>query len=370
MSTPPPPPPPPLPNALTLDAALATALETSHGLDLSTPEWSAAALRTPHGRAAIRAVHEAYFRAGAEVATTATYQVGAVSERDGAEDKKDNGGNSEDDNAALIRTAVRLAHEARERVLAERAAREEELGKRLFVAGSLGPYGACLADGSEYTGAYGARVGAAELRAFHRGRIGALVGAGVDLLALETVPCAEEVAVVVRLLEKEFCGVRAWVGLSVRERDERDERDERNECEQQDDDDDAIVLADGSPLAPLSHLLTLSPSITAFGPNCIAPHLVTRTLRILRRHQPHSDARTTRKPLLCYPNSGETWDAAGKAWRGSRGGGAVLAERVREWWGEGARWVGGCCRTGAEEVRVVGRVLGELGRGEGGGEGV
>ena len=164
---------------LVLDGGLSNALE-DRGHDLSTDAWTARLLLDDPGE--IAAVHRAYYEAGADVATTASYQA------------------TQD----LLAVSVRIAREVRDEVAAE-------TGRRLLVAASVGPYGALLADGSEYRGRYG--VSAATLRDFHAPRLEALAAAGPDLLAVETVPDADEAEVLVRLLGD--LGVPAWFSYAV-----------------------------------------------------------------------------------------------------------------------------------------------------------
>ena len=64
----------------------------------------------------------------------------------------------------------------------------------------------------------------------------------------------------------------------------------------------------------------------------------------------------TDKPLVAYPNSGECYQAASKQWSGDSLA-AQFGEQARHWYAEGARLIGGCCRTGPEEIRSVKQCL-------------
>ena len=181
-----------------LDGALATELQR-RGADLRDPLWSAKCLiERPE---LIRGVHADYFHAGADVATTATYQATfqAFARR----------GVSNDDASRLMREAVCLAKAAREDFWADETNRRDRL--RPLVAASIGPYGAYLADGSEYRGRY--VLDDAALEEFHRPRLQILAQAGADLLAFETLPCLREAMVLVRLL-REFPEQCAWISFS------------------------------------------------------------------------------------------------------------------------------------------------------------
>ncbi|KAL1457543.1 hypothetical protein WDU94_007759, partial [Cyamophila willieti] len=83
------------------------------------------------------------------------------------------------------------------------------------IAGSVGPYGASLRDGSEYRGDYTDRVTATRMREWHRPRIEALVEAGVDILAFETIPSSKEAMVLLELL-KEWPNQKAWLSFSCK----------------------------------------------------------------------------------------------------------------------------------------------------------
>lgn len=359
MPQPPVPPPSPAPppfhaslrhpnTPLVLDGALATQLER-FGVSLNTALWSAAALHThPH---LIRAVHRAYYLAGAHVATTASYQAtpagfAGFAGRPSVVEADDAGTDTDMDAGAdalrLIRLSVTLAQEARAEALAELRERAhhridgEQQERPLYVAGSVGPYGAHLADGSEYTGAYGPTLTEASLQAFHRARIAALLRAGADVLALETIPSAGEARALCSLLAAEFPAAQAWLSFSL-----RDAPGARGSC-----------IADGTPLREAVAGVAGCAQIVAVGVNCVAPSLVGPALRELAATAPGM-------PLLCYPNSGEMWDAKGRCWK--PGGkqweaeGEGLGEAVRGWIRDGARMVGLCCRSAPEDIKVVAR---------------
>lgn len=298
---------------LVLDGALATELE-QRGADLRDALWSARLLIEQP--ALIRQVHLDYYRAGADVATTASYQASfqGFARR----------GLSQGEAAALMQRSVQLAQEAREMFWAEPAAREGRL--RPLVAASVGPYGAMLADGSEYRGHYG--LSQAALADFHRPRLAALLQAGPDLLACETLPCLDEALALAELL-KEFPSARAWVSFSC--------RDGRHTSEGQDIGDCARALAD-------------HPQVLAVGVNCTAPQHVDEL--VARLHAAGAPR------VVVYPNSGETYDAQAKTWQGEdAGAGRSLAEAGRHWHAAGAGWIGGCCRTTPADIAALRQAL-------------
>ena len=292
---------------IVLDGALATELER-RGADLADPLWSAKCLIEQPGM--IRDVHLDYLRAGADVATTATYQATFEAfTRRGIEGPAA---------ARLMRGAVALAAAARDEFWAAATNRVGRL--KPLVAASIGPYGAMLADGSEYRGRYA--LDDAALADFHRPRLRVLADAGADLLACETLPCLREARVLANLL-REFPDVYAWISFSC--------KDGAHDCE-------------GEDIGRCAAELREHAQIAAVGVNCTPPQYIAPLLRRMRGE--------TDKPLLAYPNSGEHYDASSKQWSG---GPAPLGfgETARAWYAEGARLIGGCCRTGPADIRSV-----------------
>ena len=291
-----------------LDGGLATELERA-GFDLDHPMWSARLLsERPE---AIAAVHRAYLEAGADCITTASYQAtipGFV--RAGA---------TEPDARRLLAGSVELALRARDTFCSTAAWRDTERPRPL-VAASVGPYGAFLADGSEYTGAYD--IGFDGLLEFHRERIRLLLETGPDLLACETIPSAVEAKALAVLLG-ELADARAWVSFSCR---------------------NGSSLRDGTPFADAVRTAAAVPQVAAVGVNCTAPRFVASLLR--------SAAAVTDKPLVAYPNSGETYDAPSKAWVGTSDA-ADWGDHARVWRAAGGRLIGGCCRTGPDHIRAI-----------------
>lgn len=288
-----------------LDGGLATELER-RGADLRGRLWSARLLVDQP--ALIRQVHLSYFAAGADVAGTASYQAsiaGLLQQ-----------GITEPEAREAIRRSVQLAAEAREQFLQPGL----PPGRRPpLVAGSVGPYGAARADGSEYSGHYG--VSRQALADFHGPRLEELIRAGADLLAIETIPSPEEAEVVVQLL-RAWPAVGAWVSFSCR---------------------DGAHVCEGQPIEAAVAPIVGHPQVLAVGVNCTAPEFVEPLLHRLRR--------VTGKPLVAYPNSGEAWDATRRCWTGT--GGFDPSVEGPRWYRAGARLIGGCCRTGPDTIRAL-----------------
>ncbi|MGA8332075.1 MAG: homocysteine S-methyltransferase, partial [Mycobacterium sp.] len=275
---------------------MATELE-ARGHDLADPLWSARMLIDEPRE--ISAVHTAFFRAGATIATTASYQASfdAFAAR----------GIEHDQTVRLLRRSVELAADARDDVAAAGTGRSGSPTTQRWIAASIGPYGAALADGSEYRGRYGLSV--AQLQAWHRPRLEVLADAGADVLALETIPDVDEAEALVSVVRS--LGVPAWLSYTI----------------------DGLRTRAGQPLADAFAVATGVPEIVAVGVNCCAPADVLPAI---------APALATGKPVIVYPNSGERWDAARRAWVGPAQFSPQLAAR---WVAAGARVVGGCCRV-------------------------
>lgn len=284
-----------------LDGGLATELE-ARGADLDHHLWSARVLmESPE---LIRQVHDDFLTAGADIIATATYQAST--------DGFTRTGVTPREAHRLMRMSIELAREARTEFWSNPAHRAGRL--RPLVAASLGPYGACLHDGSEYHGRYG--LGKRALIDFHRPRLELLANDEIDLLAFETIPSRLEAEALIELLE-DFRSSPAWISFSCR---------------------DQALVCHGETFAECAALAERAKQIVAIGINCTAPRHLTALLR---------SARSVKKPLMAYPNSGETWLASGNRWVGKPGDGMDPVA----WYDAGARVFGGCCRTGPEDIR-------------------
>ncbi|MCX5527264.1 homocysteine S-methyltransferase [Streptomyces bobili] len=289
--------------AVVLDGGMSNQLESA-GHDLSDELWSARLLaERPE---AITEAHRAYFEAGANVAITSSYQATFEGFAKRGIDRQEA--------ARLLALSVELAQEA------ARRARDKGVRQPLWVAASVGPYGAMLADGSEYRGRYGLTVD--ELERFHRPRLEVLAAAGPDVLALETVPDAEEAEALLRAVRG--LGVPAWLSYSI--------AGDRTRA--------------GQPLEEAFAPAAEADEVIAVGVNCCAPEDVEGAVA--------TAARVTGKPVVVYPNSGEAWDAEARAWNGRS---TFAPEQVLAWRDSGARLIGGCCRVGPDAVASIARTL-------------
>ncbi|DAZ97430.1 TPA: hypothetical protein N0F65_009881 [Lagenidium giganteum] len=308
---------------LVLDGGLATELEKHPEVDLDTScLWSARLLLEDHAHLqhVVVDAHAAYYDAGADVATTVSYQAS----RDGFE--QETPGTTAQQVQRYLQRSVELAVEARDRVW-QQWQRQPSVPPRPvpLVAASIGCYGAALADGSEYRGEYGKSK--SELMAWHRERMACLAATpGVDFLICETVPCIVEVEALLSLLP-EFPTARIMLAVAC-----------RNERE----------LNSGEPIAALTPLLKQVQDRTqllAVGVNCTAPWHVLGL----------SNAFECPCPKLVYPNSGEGWCGVTKTWLppNQASGPSTWDSYLQQWYAAGARVFGGCCRTTPEDIQAI-----------------
>lgn len=295
-----------------LDGGLATELEARGVNLLGDPLWSARLLHT--NPQVIRDAHHSFLRSGSDVITTATYQAsirGFISHLDV----------SPEGARELLMSGVQLAKETAEQFVRDCC----PAGQRgPLVAASVGPYGAFLHDGSEYTGVYAKEMSVEELKDWHRPQVECLAAAGADLLAFETIPSIKEAQAVAELL-REFPDSAAWLSFSCK---------------------DARCISDGSPFTDAVKVASRAPQLLAVGVNCCSPALVEPLL---------DSAGSLRSPDLSwvvYPNSGEEWDSE-RGWLSGGQSTAFTAELSRTWMRQGAALIGGCCRISPVHIAEI-----------------
>jgi homocysteine S-methyltransferase len=272
-----------------IDGGLSTALELN-GNKLTTSLWTGELIKTAPDQ--IRKAHLDFINAGAQIITTSSYQLSYLG--------CSNRGWNDDQTDQALYQSTELAKDA--------VARS---GKRILVAASVGPYGAALADGSEYRGNYG--VGKSALKEFHQRRLAALIESGPDILALETMPDTQEVEVLLDLLSD--CPIPYWVSYSCK------------------------IGNQSNAGQSFSSAVDLAQSAMAVGINCTAPELISGLL----------NSANSSIPYIVYPNSGRSWDATNKVWVGTNQVGFTKA-LVQEWIDLGAEFIGGCCGIGPNEI--------------------
>uniref|UniRef100_A0A182Q3K3 Protein kinase domain-containing protein n=1 Tax=Anopheles farauti TaxID=69004 RepID=A0A182Q3K3_9DIPT len=311
---------------IVIDGGFSTQLAEHVGVQPDKdPLWTSRFNATNPG--AVLETHLDYLKAGADCILTNTYQASV----EGYMDFLDL---NEDESVKLMKASVELARRARARYLAEKV--ENKSHKIPWVVGSIGPYGAHLHDGSEYTGAYADHIPANRVQKWHRPRINAVVEAGVDALAIETIPCRMEAEALLDLLTAEHPAVRFWISFQCR---------------------DGASIAHGEPFGETVCALWNrakqlgNANLLAIGVNCVNPQHVLPLLLSVHEQRATIDGNGRGNiPLIVYPNSGEQWDAAAGCWRGAENL-TPLETYVPQWVEMGVKFVGGCCRTNAGDIK-------------------
>lgn len=296
---------------IVLDGAFSTPLERK-GFCTNDPLWTALSLYQAPELA--EEVHRDYYEAGSDICLSASYQATVP----GFEAKGFTAEESED----LLRRSIALVQEAREDFLSEGKTENRPVP---LAAASVGPYGAFLADGSEYRGNYGKTR--EWLKEWHLPRLRTLLEAGPDLVGFETIPSLTEALAETDAL-KEFPRTKCWVSFTCR---------------------DGGHTWEGQAIEDCARALAGNPQIEAIGINCTAPVYAESLIRKL--------AAVSDKPILVYPNSGEEYDPHTKTWKG---GAARFEDYIETWYRAGARLIGGCCRTTAKEIEAIARFRASL----------
>lgn len=290
-----------------VDGAFATELERL-GLDIKDPLWSALALIDHTDM--IEKVHSMYLKAGADIIISSSYQATV----EGFAKK----GIDKDKALSLIALSVDLAVKARDEFVNSSDFDSSKRQKPL-VAASVGPYGAYLADGSEYRGDY--KIGLDELKLFHKERLAVLASASPDLFACETIPNLTEALAILGAIDDLKLDVPSYISFSC--------KDEEH-------------ISDGTSIEDCASALNEFSNVLAVGLNCTAPKYVESLIKHI--------ARKTDKPIIVYPNSGEIYNPFTKTWSG---GSVSFSELAISWYNAGARLIGGCCRTTPEDIKAI-----------------
>ncbi len=289
---------------LLIDGGLSNALE-GQGLELDHPLWSARLLDS--NPEAIVQAHLAYLEAGARCIITSSYQATIPGFL--------NSGYSQKQAETLILKTVELAERAIGIFLSN-----HEVPNKPLIAASIGPYGAYLADGSEYHGKYA--ISSDDLRSFHLGRMKMLARSNADFFACETIPSYQEAKVLAEILES--INKPAWVSFTCQN-------------EQQ--------LRDGTTIEKCISLFSNHDNVFAIGINCTAPEYISGLIKRIT-------ILSADKKVLVYPNSGELYDAQTKTWC-TTSEPASFSQLAQEWISLGADIIGGCCRIGPTHIQSL-----------------
>lgn len=286
-----------------VDGAMATELE-ARGCNINDSLWSAKVLAEQPEL--IAQVHYDYYAAGADIGISASYQATVP----GFMQK----GFTREESERLVKSSMELLLEARARFRKDHPERE-----RLVAAAGIGPYGAYLADGSEYTGNYG--TDKQVVSDFHRERMELLAEAGAELFACETQPCLWEAEALLEIAKT--LGIPCWVTFSCK---------------------DGAHICDGTPIRECAERLEKEELVKAIGVNCTHPAHISGLIREIRS--------SSGKPVIVYPNKGEKYDPVRKVWHGAADG-KRFGDWAKEWHAAGAQLIGGCCRTAPADIAEI-----------------
>lgn len=296
---------------LLLDGGLSNELERQ-GCDLNQKLWSAKLLES--NPEAIILAHLAYLESGARCIITSSYQAtlpGFMAI-----------GIDEHSARGLILKSVLLAEEARTRFLSVKPQESKPV-----IAASIGPYGAYLADGSEYRGDY--KISDQELIEFHTPRINLLDDSSADILACETIPCFQEARVLSEILEN--AKKPAWISFSCK---------------------DGKHISDGTPIATCAAYFAHHPVVFAIGVNCTSPEFISELIRSIKM-------KSGNKKIVVYPNSGAVYHAESKTWSGLTDL-SSCESMVKEWMESGADIIGGCCGIGPQQIKAMSKIISNI----------
>jgi len=293
---------------LLLDGGLSNELERQ-GCDLNQKLWSAKLLEANPD--AIVLAHLAYLESGAQCIITSSYQATIPGFMAIGYDKSTA--------SELIIKSVQLAEEARSRYMLSHPHQSKPL-----IAASIGPYGAYLADGSEYRGDY--NISDQELADFHEPRINLLDNSTADILACETIPSFQEASVLAAILKNK--NKPAWISFSCK---------------------DGKHISDGTPIEKCAAFFARHPTVFAMGVNCTSPHYISELIQSIK-------IKSGDKKIVVYPNSGAVYHAESKTWSGLSDLSSCEV-MVKEWMSLGADIIGGCCGIGPEQIKAMGKII-------------
>lgn len=280
-----------------IDGGGATELE-ARGCDLNDSLWSAKVLLEAPD--IVTDVHRAYLRAGADIIKSMTYQ----SSHAGFKEK----GLSDQDAEKAVQLGITIALDA-----------VKQQSRKCYVAAAVGPYGAYLANGSEYTGHYG--VTDTVLRDFHRKRLESFMEAGANFLAVETIPELAEAHLLAELMHE--YNISGWITFSC--------KNEQETC-------------GGDRIGEAIRVLEHYEEVAALGVNCTHPRYISAIIHELKDN--------SMGPYIVYPNAGESYDPVSKTWHADKGYDDFYPLAAK-WYNDGARVIGGCCRTTPKDIRRI-----------------
>ena len=295
-----------------LDGALGTQIQ-KNGHDVNDSLWSAKFLN--EDTSVIKEVHKQYLEAGADCIITSSYQASI----EGFLEK----GFSKEKAIELIKLSINIAKEARDEFW--ETFEDKQTRVKPLVAASIGPYGAYLADGSEYSGDY--KISDEELKDFHKKRLEIIVETNPDILACETIPLLKEAKIISDLL-KQYPHITSWITFSAKNENYTNAGDDIKEC--------------------MTYLNTQE-HISAVGINCTAPQYIPMLIENIKS--------VCSKPIVIYPNGGSRYNPITKLWERGELSAQDFAKLAYLWYTKGATVIGGCCETTPNEIECIRKTL-------------
>lgn len=292
---------------LLLDGGLSTILE-AEGHVLNHHLWTAHLIET--NPEAIVKAHIDYLKSGSRCIISSSYQAtipGFIAS-----------GHSKKKAIELLKKTVELAELSRERFIKESNCKED-----IFVAASIGPYGAYLADGSEFHGNY--PISEDLLYDFHKSRINVLRKTNADFFAVETIPSFLEAKLICDILE--LFELNSWISFSCKDESHINDGTEIEDCV--------------SYLAEFDHIF-------AIGVNCSSPLYIPILIQKIKN--------ISNKRVIVYPNSGEHYHSDSKTWLGETNP-LSCTDLAQTWLELGADIIGGCCRMGPEHIKAMHKAI-------------
>lgn len=289
-------------NETVIDGAMSTALEEL-GYNTQSELWTAAAIIDRPDL--IYKVHFNYLKAGADLIMTDTYQANI--------DAFKKLGYSEPESKGFISHAVKIAQQARDDY-------EKETGKHAYIIGTVGPYGAYLADGNEYRGDY--NLSFDEYKSFYYEKIKLIINAGADVIGIETQPKLSETKAILSIIHT-LSPIPVYVSFTLK---------------------DATHISEGIKLSRAVANVAIDPYVSAIGVNCTKLEIVESALHIMKK--------VTKKPLIIYPNTSAKYNIKTKKWTKSSNS-KDFKDYIIKWYNAGAQLIGGCCTTLPKEINEI-----------------
>eukprot|EP01038_Epipyxis_sp_PR26KG_P005628 gene5628-7772_t len=297
---------------LILDGALGSEVKYRNPSSMDPYLWSAGALIDDIST--INGIHLDYIQQGADIITTSSYQISYESFQ------RFRGYSISQTNKYLL-DSINVAHSAKTRAC-------DLVEKSIFVASSIGCYGAHLADGSEYHGEYGKSL--SYLMNWHEQKLNYVALQNPNIIACETIPCKMEAIALTKLIANSSSQFCSWISLACKSETLLNSGESIEDTLRAIEDDVEYQLEKEN--GNFDKLM--------IGVNCTDPIYVEEIINLMKEN-----IKSTRV-LVAYPNRGCVWNDESKSYVEESGfSDDQFAECAKCWLDAGARIIGGCCCT-------------------------